>query len=156
MGRGHVNHDSSRLTFDQFVRVAYGCFLGRWFIPESSIRIFSEAFAAIEDALTSSPDFPILSGNTRDSNSSHDTTTNAPDSTTPWQARYTYDWIRLFADAARSFLNESDVEYTNTRRLVLKGYRSSSEFVETADRHESLFGLINTQTMLSYLAGPEA
>ena len=155
--RGRVNHDSSRLNVIQFMRVVFGSVLGCWLIPESSLDMFAKAFIAIEESLTSQRKSRKHSNSQIDGTTSHETTFALKDPLDSPHGLYTFSWLSLLVEAARAFLDTSDMEYSNTRRLVLKGYRMSPKFINAPPREPwPLFRLTETSIMLSCLNGSEA
>ena len=157
MSRKRLSHDSSRLSFAQFVRAAYGSILGTWISTEAALLPFSRFFVALESAF--------------ESYQPTDKTYTSQEGSWPYGSRSQYvvecqrdiidylkdhsHWLHLLAQAATSFVDVTDVDYEASCRLVRKGVRSSTRFLDSPPDNWPLFGLSRYDTMSNCLSGPE-
>ena len=142
-----LSHDSSRLTFDQFVKAAFGSLLGLWLPTETSLPQISKLFVAVENAFEAH----VLP---REEVELH----RAPPPFDPiidYQKNRSH-WFHLLADAARSFTDSGDASHETTCRLVRKGFRSSSRFIGTPIHDSPFFDLLHYKVLDTCLDGPEA
>lgn len=158
------NRNSSRITFEELVSVAFGCLLNRWKKMGDDVRTSAEWFLALKDAMirdTQSQQVESLGGSTTPKYSA--AILGSP------------SWLRLLMDAACSLLESSGSEVTTLSRLMSLGSRQGHNFLgplvgSPPDNlfvsHENLsvdlcsgeeyFGLCNPSVLLPLMKSPEA
>ena len=136
-----LSNDSSRLTFEQFLKAALGSVMGVWDSSEASLVLYSKFFVAIESTLDSNFEYPPGDPNQRD------------------VLAYRSDrchWVHLLARAESALVDINDIGFEETCILFRKGVRSSSRFIKTLRGSSPFLGLSRFAIMTRCLNGPEA
>ena len=139
--RRRLDHESAKLSFDQFTLAVLGCIAGSWRLPHRSIdqcaRFFTSLHAAIERASVRQNE---ASGSTKRykkilSNSSH--------------------WVQILARASWTYLDRSENDRGRIDKYVRLGIRRASKFIP--DIASNLwFGLAEPKVLLSLLRDEDA
>jgi hypothetical protein len=158
------NRNSSRITFEELVQVAFGCLLNRWKRMGTNVRASAEWFLALRDAMI------------RDAQSQQvEISRGSPTPKCSAAILGSPSWLRLLMDAACSLLESSESEIPTWSRLMSLGSRQGRTFLgplvampptNPLVPHtrlnvdlcsgEEYFGLCNPSVLLSLMKSPEA
>ena len=154
ISRKRLGHDSSRLTFDQFIKVAFGSILGTWISSEAALLPFSQFFVTLENAFESCLPTGYKSTHAEDSESETPGEPAPPTGIVKYLKNDSH-WLHLLAQAANSFADVTDPDHEVSCKLVRKGVRSSARFLESPPDNWPLFGLSRYDILDRCLDGPE-